>query len=189
MRPASSLSYRTENRKHLQLDTTWPPTSMYESMEDEGHALNKLTKPYQWLRREAISNLRAMQALGHWGDQGWHARKVLTPWQDEEPESSIGSDAEGQSPMQDTSTTSESEGGKGDDADRKKTELAEKPLCGPRASSAAGFGTPSARSRARRTSRAPLHHHLPVACTSQVLVHQLGESHGAPHTGAGVPTR
>jgi hypothetical protein len=28
-------------------------------MEDPEHAVNKWTRPYQWLRREAISNLRA----------------------------------------------------------------------------------------------------------------------------------
>ena len=27
------------------------------------HAIRKLTRPYHWLRREAISNLRIMQAL------------------------------------------------------------------------------------------------------------------------------
>jgi hypothetical protein len=91
-------------------------------MEDPRHALNKLTQPYQWLRREAISNLRIMQALG----RPRMARKVLTPWQDKEPECSTRSDAEVQPPMQDTSLISESEGSRGGDADRKKTGLAEK---------------------------------------------------------------
>jgi hypothetical protein len=63
---------------------------MYESMtlpiaspiQDLEHAVNRLTRPYQWLRREAISNLRIMQALG----RPCMTRQVLciTPGQDEE---------------------------------------------------------------------------------------------------------
>ena len=39
--------------------------------------MRKLTRPYQWLRREAISNLRVMQALG----RPRMPRRVLTPGQ------------------------------------------------------------------------------------------------------------
>ena len=53
---------------------------VYDAMEDPEHAVNKRTRPYQWLRREATSNLRIMQALG----RPCMTRQVLTPGQDEE---------------------------------------------------------------------------------------------------------
>jgi hypothetical protein len=49
-------------------------------------------------------------------------RRVLTPWQDEELESSAGSDTE----MQDTDLTNESEESEGDDADRRERGLTER---------------------------------------------------------------
>jgi hypothetical protein len=53
---------------------------MHESMEDPEHAMSKLTRPYQWLRREAASNLRTMQALG----RPRMVRRVITPGQGDE---------------------------------------------------------------------------------------------------------
>jgi hypothetical protein len=61
------------------LDVGWYPTSMYDAMEDPEHAVNKWTRPYQWLRREAINNPRTMQALA----RPRMTRKVLTPWRGE----------------------------------------------------------------------------------------------------------
>jgi hypothetical protein len=90
---------------------------MYESMEDPGHAVNKLTRPYQWLRREAIGNLGVMQALGR-ASVTW---QVLTPYQDEELESSAGSGSDTE--MQDTDLISESEGSEGGDVDRREVGL------------------------------------------------------------------
>jgi hypothetical protein len=78
----ASFQYQARNRSKIgKLDTGWYPTSIHEEMEDpEQHAVNKWTRPYQcWLRREAISNLRAMQALA----RPRMARKVLTPWRGE----------------------------------------------------------------------------------------------------------
>jgi hypothetical protein len=104
----AGFKYKAQNKRDPQLDTGWYPTSMHESMEGPGHALNKLTRPHEWLRREAISNLRIIQALG----KPRMARKVLTPWQDEEPgcstgsDGSTGSDAEVQSPMYGTQALS-----------------------------------------------------------------------------------
>jgi hypothetical protein len=115
-----SFKYKARNKRHPQLDTGWYPTSMHEPMEDPGHALNKLTRPHEWLRREAISNLRIMQSLG----RPRMARKVLTPWQDQDPGCSTGSDgftgsdAEVQSPMQDTGPINESEESERGDARR-----------------------------------------------------------------------
>jgi hypothetical protein len=48
---------------------------MHESMEDPEHAMSKLTRPYQWLRREAMSNLGIMQAHG----RPRMVRQVKTP--------------------------------------------------------------------------------------------------------------
>jgi hypothetical protein len=86
----ASFRYKARNRsKAWKLYTGWYPTSMYDSMEDPEHAVNKLTRPYQWLRREATSNLGVMQALG----RPRMTRQVLTPGQDEELEVSTGLDA------------------------------------------------------------------------------------------------
>ena len=63
--------------------------------------MNKRTRPYQWLRREAISNPSTMQAL----TRPRMTRKVLRPWRDEEPEDSVESDRE----MQGTDLTNKSE--------------------------------------------------------------------------------
>ena len=72
----ADFQYQARNRsKFWKLDAGWYPTSMYDAMEDPEHAVNKRTRPYQWLRREAISNLRTMQALG----RPRMTRKVLTP--------------------------------------------------------------------------------------------------------------
>jgi hypothetical protein len=80
----AGFRYKARNRsKAWELDTGWYPTSMCDSMElpiafpiqDPEHAVNKLTYPYQWLRREATSNLRIMQALG----RPCMTRQVLTP--------------------------------------------------------------------------------------------------------------
>jgi hypothetical protein len=77
----AGFQYQARNRsKAWKLDTGWYPTSMYDAMEDPEHAVNKWTRPYQWLRREAVNNLRAMQALA----RPRMTRKVLTPGQDEE---------------------------------------------------------------------------------------------------------
>jgi hypothetical protein len=76
----AGFQYQARNRSKIgKLDTGWYPTSMYEAMEDPEHAVNKWTRPYQWLRREAISNLRIMQALA----RPRMTRKVLTPWRGE----------------------------------------------------------------------------------------------------------
>ena len=91
---------------------------MYDAMEDPEHAVDKWTHPCQWLRREAISNLRAMQALA----RPRMTRKVLTPWRDEEPESSDESDRE----MQGADLTNESEESEGSDAGRKERRPAER---------------------------------------------------------------
>jgi hypothetical protein len=96
----AGFRYKARNRsKAWKLDTGWYPTSMYDSMQDPEHAVNKLTRPYQWLRREAISNLRIMQALG----RPRMTRQVLTPGQDEELGVSTGLDAK----MQDTDLLNE----------------------------------------------------------------------------------
>jgi hypothetical protein len=110
---------------------------MYEPMEDERHALNKLTRTDQWIRAEAIGNLRTMKALG----RPKMPRGMLTPCQDKESESSVGSDDEGQSPIQGTNiisdseeaqlprgmtATSPNEESEEDDAVRWRAELAEK---------------------------------------------------------------
>jgi hypothetical protein len=136
------LKYKTRNRMYdtdhpEALDTSWSPTSMCEPMEDGRHALNKLTRTDQWIREEAIGNLRTMKALG----RPRMPRKVLTPWQDEESGSSVRSNAEGQSPIQGTSIISDSEGAclsrgmtatspseesEEDDVVRQRAELAEK---------------------------------------------------------------
>jgi hypothetical protein len=123
----AGFRYKARNKsKAWEVDTGWYPTGMGEPMEYPGHAVNKLTRPYQWLRREAISNLRTMQALG----RPRMTRKVLMPWQDEEPESSTGSDdssgsdAEAPSPMQGIGIISKE--GTGDDVNHsRKVWLAE----------------------------------------------------------------
>jgi hypothetical protein len=72
----AGFQYQARNRsKAWELDIGWYPTSMYDAMEDPEHAVNKRTRPYQWLRREAISNLRTMQALA----RPHMTRRVLTP--------------------------------------------------------------------------------------------------------------
>jgi hypothetical protein len=88
----AGFHYKARNRSTAwELDTGWYPTIMYESMklpvaapiQDPKHAVNRPTRPYQWLRREAVSNLRIMQALG----RPRMTRQVLTPGQDGEPPS------------------------------------------------------------------------------------------------------
>jgi hypothetical protein len=49
-------------------------------MEVPEHAVSNLTRPYQWLRREAVSDLRTTQALG----RPRMARQVMTPGQGDE---------------------------------------------------------------------------------------------------------
>jgi hypothetical protein len=115
----ADFQYQARNRsKAWKLDTGWYPTSMNDAMEDPEHAVNKWTRPYQWLRREAISNLRIMQALA----RPRMTRKVLTPWRGEEPESSDESDME----MQGADLTNEREESEGSDADRKERRPAER---------------------------------------------------------------
>jgi hypothetical protein len=61
----ASFQYQARNRSKIgKLDTGWYPTSMHEAMEDSEHAVNKWTRPYQWLRREAISNLKDHASTG-----------------------------------------------------------------------------------------------------------------------------
>jgi hypothetical protein len=77
----ADLRYQTRNRSKVwKLDAGWYPTSMYDAMEDPEHAVNKWTRPFQWLQREAINNLRNIQSLA----RPRMTRKVLTPGQDEE---------------------------------------------------------------------------------------------------------
>jgi hypothetical protein len=62
----AGFRYKARNwSKAWELDTGWYPTTMCESMglpiaspiQDLEHAVNRPARPYQWLRREAISNL------------------------------------------------------------------------------------------------------------------------------------
>jgi hypothetical protein len=85
----AGFRYKARNwSKAWELDTGWYPTTMCESMglpiaspiQDLEHAVNRPARPYQWLRREAISNLGITQALGG----PCMTRQVLTPGQDEE---------------------------------------------------------------------------------------------------------
>jgi hypothetical protein len=111
----ADFQYQARNRsKTWKLDTGWYPTSMYDAMKDPEHAGNKWTCPYQWLRREAISNLGVMQALA----RPRMTRKVLTPWRGEEPESPDESDIE----MPDADLTRESGVNEADRRERKPTE-------------------------------------------------------------------
>jgi hypothetical protein len=89
----AGFQYQARNRSRAwKLDIGWYPTSMYDAMEDPEHAVNKWTRPYQWLRREAINNLWIMQALA----RPRMTRKVLTPWRDEEN----GDDCRGRRPAE-----------------------------------------------------------------------------------------
>ena len=55
----------------------YPPNVAMLDGKNPGHAAKKCTRPYEWLRREAISNLIIMQALS----RPRHPRRVLTPGQ------------------------------------------------------------------------------------------------------------
>ena len=102
----AGLHYKTRNssetwsgivlpgaRRHLRVDHGWYPPDidaieLSKQAEEERaskpknpeHAIRKLTRPYHWLRREAISNLRIMQALS----RPRMPRRVLTPGQGDE---------------------------------------------------------------------------------------------------------
>ena len=68
-------------RWHPRVDHGWyPPTSTRLDCRNPEHAARKLTRPYEWLRREGISNLITMQALS----RPRQPRRVLTPGQGEE---------------------------------------------------------------------------------------------------------
>jgi hypothetical protein len=61
----AGFHYKARNRSRTwKLDHGWYPTDIANKSKNPEHAMRKLTRPYQWLRREAISNLRIMQALG-----------------------------------------------------------------------------------------------------------------------------
>ena len=70
-------------------NTNWEVEVGWRPGRYPGFAVNERTRPYQWLRREATSNMGIMQAVG----RPRMIRRVLTPFQGEEPESSTGSDA------------------------------------------------------------------------------------------------
>jgi hypothetical protein len=77
----AGFHYKARNRSRAwQLDHVWYPTDIASQSKDPEHAMRKLTRPYQWLRREAISNLRIMQALG----RPRMTRRVITPGQGDE---------------------------------------------------------------------------------------------------------
>jgi hypothetical protein len=61
----AGLHYKARNSSRTwRLNHGWYPTDIANKSKNPEHAIRKLTRPYQWLRREAISNLRIMQALG-----------------------------------------------------------------------------------------------------------------------------
>ena len=63
---------------HLEVDHSWyPPNAAMLDGKNPEHAAEKCTRPYEYLRREAISNLIIMQALC----RPRHPRRVLTPGQ------------------------------------------------------------------------------------------------------------
>jgi len=65
-------------RWHLKVDHSWyPPNVAMLDGKNPEHAAEKCTRPYEYLRREAISNLIIMQALC----RPRHPRRVLTPGQ------------------------------------------------------------------------------------------------------------
>jgi hypothetical protein len=75
---AAGFHYKAHNRSPRRLDHGWYPPSIANKSESPEQAMRKLTRPYQWLRREAISNLRVMQALI---SRPRMPRRVLTPGQ------------------------------------------------------------------------------------------------------------
>jgi hypothetical protein len=77
----AGFHYKARNRSRAwKLDHDWHPTDIANKSKDPEHAMRKLTRPYQWLRREAIINLRTMQALG----RPRMTRRVTTPGQGDE---------------------------------------------------------------------------------------------------------
>ena len=77
----AGFHYKAHNSSRTwRLDHGWYPPDIANKSKNPEHAIRKLTRPYQWLRREAISNLRIMQALS----RPRMPRRVLTPGQGDE---------------------------------------------------------------------------------------------------------